>query len=386
MYGNPVPRTPHWLGIRKNNVNMHRLFFTSIIIFSLFSCTSEADKVSSISDLDDSNSIEIFGNTQGTSYSIICIDPIEITKEEIDQTLEDFDMALSSWVDSSIISKINRSESGTIAFKDPQYYFNNCYQIATEVYQNTNGAFEPTVGQLLSLWKFDDRTPTPPDSSEIEQALKNTSFEPGAQFEFLPAEWDSLSQDSIYFIRKIDAKAQLDFNAIAQGLSVDILCELLDKKGAKNYLVEIGGELRSKGKNAEGHDWRIGIDQPIENSNAEDRKLNAIASISNSAIATSGNYRKFFIHNGKKYSHTINPKTGYPVTHNLLSATVIARTAAEADAYATAFMVWGLENTKDFIHKHPELGLNVYLIASGNEDEPYVTFTSSNMKKLIEVL
>jgi thiamine biosynthesis lipoprotein len=169
----------------------------------------------------------------------------------------------------------------------------------------------------------------------------------------------------------------LDFNAIAQGLSVDVICEFLEKQGIQNYYVEIGGELRVKGTNKEGQAWRIGIDLADE-SNAESqqsRTLSAIIAVENAAVATSGSYRKFYEKDGKKFSHTIDPKTGYPVQHNLLSATVVAENAAFADAMATVFMVWGTEKTIDFVKNHPELKLEILLqfVDENGEMEYYMS-------------
>jgi thiamine biosynthesis lipoprotein len=172
---------------------------------------------------------------------------------------------------------------------------------------------------------------------------------------------------------------KLDFNAIAQGFSVDLICDFLNKQGIENYLVEIGGEVSTKGVNKNGVLWRIGIDKPIE-SNLSVRELQAIVQLKDMAIATSGNYRKFYEENGVKYSHTINPKTGYPERTNLLSATVLTKECIIADAFATAFMVMGLEKSYNFVKNNPELEA-FFIYADENGD--FQVKATDGFKKLI---
>ena len=157
----------------------------------------------------------------------------------------------------------------------------------------------------------------------------------------------------------------MDFNAIAQWQSVDVIDNYLKEKGFSNYYVEIGGEISVKGKNREGVHWKIGIDSPIEN--LKTRELENIVHISDVAVATSGNYRKFYVRDGVKYSHTLNPKTGFPVTHSLLSATVVAENAAFADGYATAFMVMGVDSALEFVKNNPKEKLEIYLLYEDEE-------------------
>ncbi|MCB0410235.1 MAG: FAD:protein FMN transferase, partial [Flavobacteriales bacterium] len=181
-------------------------------------------------------------------------------------------------------------------------------------------------------------------------------------------------------VMKINPGTMLDFNAIAQGYSVDVLALFLEEKGIENYMVEVGGELRVKGVNKNDTLWRVGIDKPIENN--RERELQAIISLENSSLATSGNYRKFYEKDGVKYSHTINPLTGYPVQHSLLSVTVIAPTCALADAYATAFMVLGLEKSKQIVENNPDL--EAFFIYS-NEKNEMETFATKQIRKFIEL-
>ena len=172
----------------------------------------------------------------------------------------------------------------------------------------------------------------------------------------------------------------LDFNAIAQGYTVDVLASFLDSKGISNYLVEVGGELKAKGTKLNDSSWTVGIEQPGE-SITGDFALNTIIRIKDKSLATSGNYRKFYVEDGKKYAHIIDPFTGYPAKHNLLSATVIAENCMTADAYATAFMVMGLDKSKQFLSEHKDLNLEVFFIY--DEDGVSKTYASKNFEEYI---
>jgi thiamine biosynthesis lipoprotein len=175
---------------------------------------------------------------------------------------------------------------------------------------------------------------------------------------------------------------KLDFNAIAQGYSVDVLANYLESKGIDNYLVELGGELKAKGKK-ENENWKVGIDKPEEKT-TEERKLQAVINLNNKALATSGNYRKFYEENGQKFSHIINPVTGYPAKQNLLSATVIADDGITADAYATAFMVMGLNRSIQFLEDNKDLKLEAYFIYDNHGI--WKTYESESLKKWISEL
>ncbi|HIP35836.1 MAG TPA: FAD:protein FMN transferase [Crocinitomix sp.] len=306
------------------------------------------------------NPLQLYGNTQGTTYSIIVNDNIKITHDEIDQLLHQFDLALSSYIPQSILSQLNNAPAGTFTYRDSLNFFNRCLKQSQYIYELTNGAFDPTVYPLVKGWGFMEDIQNVPDSSTVDSLLKLIGFNDGHHFTFKPYQPDSTLENS--FIIKNTPQAKLDFNAIAQGLSVDVICEELDKRNAKNYFVEIGGEIRVKGKNSEGHYWRIGIDKPIEKSNAQTREIQEIISLNNKAVATSGSYRKFYEKDGIKYSHTLNPKIGYPVKHSLLSATVVANNCALADGLATAFMVMGVEKTVKFIKSKKIDDIEVYLI------------------------
>ena len=301
------------------------------------------------------------GFAQGSTYSIVYenkknLDPAGIRKK-VDSILKDFDNSLSLYNDSSIVSRINRNEDAV-----PDSFFTEVFRKSVLISQMTDGAFDITVGPLVRAW----------------------GFGPDAHKSFTEAKRDSLMKlvgiSKVSLIKgkliKSDPHISLDFNAIAQGFSVDIICRFFNNLGIKNYLVEIGGEVRAKGKKA-GNLWRIGIDKPVDNNNSPGRELEAIIKISDKALATSGNYRKFYIEDGVKYSHEIDPKTGYPVKNTLLSASVIANDCTTADGIATACMVFGTEKTIEFLGNHPEFeAFLVYSDSNGN----FKTWTSEKLK------
>lgn len=295
------------------------------------------------------------GETQGTTYTIILAEKkANFSQQEITDLLRRFDMSLSTYVDSSVITRLNQSK-GEGSVVDESGYFKKCYFLSEEVFSNSKGAFDPSVYPLVEGWGFMKDLKTPLSKSKVDSILQFVSFEKGKFHDI------RFSGDSI-ILNKKDDRFKFDFNAIAQGLSVDVVADFIQSRGHKNFYVEIGGEMVVKGKNRESKPWKIGIDVPKENVKSEVRQLENVLSVSNRAIATSGNYRKFYIKDGKKYAHTLDPRTGYPVQHSLLSATVISGDCATSDAYATVFMVIGLEETKKFLKEHSDLGLEVYLL------------------------
>jgi len=225
------------------------------------------------------------------------------------------------------------------------------------------GAFDITVAPLVNAWGFgfknrQDITP---------QSIKNI-------MQHIGLEKVDIKNNQIC---KTDTMVMLDCSAIAKGYGVDAVGKWLENKGIKNYMIEIGGEIRMKGVNPNGEKWRVGINKPIDDSLNINNEIQQILQLSDCSMATSGNYRNFYIHNNKKYAHTIDPRTGYPVEHNILSATVIAPDCATADAYATAFMVMGEDSTKQLLSKHPEL--MAYLIMAGKNGE-YKIWHSDKLK------
>lgn len=307
--------------------------------------------------------IKVEGYAQGTTYHVTYISSDGMNyQRSIDSLLIEIDNSLSTYQERSIISRFNQSDS--IQLIDNM--FRDVFIDAKMVYEQTNGAFEPTVAPIVNAWGFGFKNLENTDSTFIDSLLKFVDF-------------NQVSiNDSL--VMKTNPGTMLDFNAIAQGYSVDVLALFLEEKGIENYMVEVGGELRVKGVNKNDTLWRVGIDKPIENNS--ERELQAIISLENRSLATSGNYRKFYEKDGVKYSHTINPKTGYPVQHSLLSVTVIAPTCSLADAYATAFMVLGLEKSKQIVENNPDL--EAFFIYS-NEKNEMETFATKQIRKFIEL-
>ncbi|RDB04081.1 FAD:protein FMN transferase [Runella aurantiaca] len=267
------------------------------------------------------------GQAQGTTFRIVYADSRDFSKA-IDSLFRAIDHSMSLWDSTSIISRFNRNSPGTIA----DAHFEKVFNKSQEVAKLTEGAFDITVGPLVKAWGFSYKKglplPTPPQVDSLLQwvGYQNVSIENGV-------------------LLKGNSAIEIDFNAIAQGYTVDVMAEFLKAHGINDYLVEIGGEVRAEGHNEKGQIWQIGIDKPTEKEETG-RPLQTVVSLNGKSLATSGSYRKFVMREGKKYSHAIDPKTGNPITHNLLSISVIAEDCMTADAFATAFLVMGLEKAK----------------------------------------
>lgn len=288
--------------------------------------------------------IKIEGYTQGTTYHITYVDSLERDfQPEIETLLSNFDFSVSTYNPKSIISRINQNESNVIL----DDYFITCFNKAKEVWKNTNHAFDPTVYPLVNLWGFGPLKNTPIDTNKIDSIKQFVGFH--------------LIELKNGKILKKDKRVQLDFNAFAQGYSVDVVANFLTSKNVQSYLVEIGGEVCAHGQKPNGDHWKVGIEKPIDNHDSAN-PIKAIVTLNNMALATSGNYRKFFLENGQRYAHHIDPKTGYPAKNNLLSASVFAKDCISSDAYATGILVMGIENAIAFLKQHTEL--QVYLIYS----------------------
>lgn len=280
---------------------------------------------------------------------------------DIKTALQEVDNSLSPYNPSSIITRINHNEDTTL-----NAHFTHVFNLAQEVSAQTEGAFDISVAPLVNAWGFGFK-----HSIEIDQATIDSLRQ------FVGYQKMQLENGKII---KQDPRLMLDCSSIAKGYGVDRVAKTLEKKGVKNYMVDIGGEVVLKGKNSRMKTWRIGINKPVEDSLSINQELQTILEISDIGMATSGNYRKFYYKDGKKYAHTIDPRLGYPVQHNILSATVLAKDCTTADAYATAFMVMGLEKAKAFCEKHPEL--EAYFICSG-EGENFEIHYTPGMKKYI---
>jgi len=311
--------------------------------------------------------LKISGYTQGTTYNITYQDPDSTDyQEQLEKLLGEFDQSLSTYLPSSIVSRMNQG----IPDVDADDYFRHCFQAAAEVYAATGGAFDITVAPVVNAWGFGFTERSRVDSALIDSLLQ-----------FVGMNMISLQDNRLIRDRE---GIMLDMNAIAQGYAVDVLAEFFDAENIENYLVEIGGEVRCNGKNRFDLDWRIGIDKPIDGLQLPGVQMQAIVQISGRSLATSGNYRRFYEEDGIKYSHTIDPSTGYPVQHGLLSATVVASDCMRADAYATAFMVMGYEKARRFLEEHTYL--DAYLIFNDEMGEYRVWYTAGMEKTLSEEL
>ena len=278
-----------------------------------------------------------YGYSQGTTYSIryMSKDAMDY-QNQIDSVLLEVDLSMSTYIPESLISKINRNESNKI---DSLFF-----RVLTEallIAEETQGAFDPTLAPIVNYWGFGFEEIEQKDSLKFRELMLTVGYE-------------SLSiSDSILI--KTNSSTQIDFNAIAQGFTVDLVGEHLTKLGITNYMIEIGGELKCNGLNADGELWRIGIDKPSESIQKD--RFQAIIEVDNKSVASSGNYRKFKVdeETGLKYAHTINSITGRPVQTNLLGVTIITESCMKADAIATACMVMGLEKSKSYLENHPEI-------------------------------
>lgn len=309
--------------------------------------------------------IKFEGIAQGTTYHITYLSDDYINyKPVIDSLLRVIDTSMSTYMPGSVISRINRNDSNVLVDK----YFADVFNKSMEVSEKTGGLFDITVGPLVNAWGFGINKKVSVDSSMIDSMLQYVGYK------MVRLEGNRIIKSSPQII--------LDFNAIAQGYSVDLIANFLESKGIGNYLVELGGELKAKGKK-DNDDWKVGIDQPIEDT-GDSRQLKAIINFSNRAMATSGSYRKFYEEGGQKYSHIIDPRTGYPAKQNLLSATVIADDCITADAYATAFIIMGLERSKQFLTENKDLNLEVFFIY--DEKGSWKTFSSESLQKLVQEL
>lgn len=283
----------------------------------------------------------IQGEAQGSTYSIKYIAKEElVSKTQIDSLLLAFDMSLSTYREDSKISKINNGDS-TIVVDD---FFVETFKASNKIFKETSGLFDPTIGVLVNAYGFGPSHQRKNlNQSQIDSLLNFVGF-------------DKVKLNSNKTISKKHAATYFDFNAIAQGYSVDVVVDFLKSKGIENGIVEIGGELLGFGKNTiDNKNWIIGIDDPLQS--PEERTLITKIKIENLGMATSGNYRKVVTDSitGEKFVHTINPKTGKPQKGNVLSATVLAPTCKMADGYATAFMVMNIEQSIEFANNHPDL-------------------------------
>ena len=273
------------------------------------------------------------------------------------------DYSLSPFNEQSIITAINNNQD-----VKPDQMFMDVFQLAMDVSRDTNGAFDITVAPLVNAWGFGFKNgvkPSPQQVDSLRQIIgyQKVSVENGK-------------------IRKQDPRMMLDCSAIAKGYGTDVVARFLRSRGVKNYMVEVGGEIVTSGVNPERLPWRVGVIKPNDDSLNVSHEVQTVLNVTDIAMATSGNYRRFYYKDGKKFAHTIDPKTGYPVQHNILSATVLAKTCAQADAYATSFMVMGLDKAKKVLERHPDL--MAYFIYDDGQGKNAVWFSPSLKDKIAD--
>jgi FAD:protein FMN transferase len=332
---------------------MKLILFSTVSILLILGCNRAIN-----------NTITISGAAQGTSYHITYLAGQHSNyRESFDSIFKKIDLSLSTYNTSSIISKINRNDT---AVKVDEF-FSDVFKKSIEVSEKTKGLFDVTVAPIINAYGFGFNKKERITNVLIDSLLRFIGYKK---------------------IRLVDNKlvkdipqVMLDFNAIAQGYTVDVIASFLESKGISNYMVEVGGELRTKGTKLNDSSWTVGIEKPNE-SLTEGASLFAVINIKDKSLATSGNYKKFYVEEGKKYAHIIDPFTGYPAKNSLLSTTVIADNCMTADAYATAFMVMGLEKSKQFLSDNKDLNLEVFFIY--DKDGVMKTYSSKKFEENIE--
>lgn len=303
------------------------------------------------------------GYIWGTIYHIVYDSPNgNDLHEEIKIKMNEFDHSLSTYKPNSVISRVNNNDTTVVL----DHYFETVFNRSLEIAEITNGAFDMTIAPLANAWGFGFKNKLEPEDIPVDSLLQIVGYQ---KVKLINSK-----------IVKEDPRIMFDPSAIAKGYGVDVVADFLESKGVSNYMVEIGGEIRVKGVSNKNRLWRVGIDRPIDDPEVRNREIQDILSLPNGAMATSGNYRQFYIKNGKKYAHTIDPKLGYPVQHSLLSASVIASDCMTADAYATAFMVLGFEKSKTIVENNPKL--EAYFIYT-DEAGDYKTYSTDKIKQMI---
>lgn len=299
------------------------------------------------------------GKIYGTFYHISYESASDLQRE-IREEMESVNASLSMFNPNSLIARLNRNETDST-----DNLFRKMFAMASKVNRATEGGYDITVAPLVNAWGFGVQQEAFPDSARIDSLLLSVGM-------------DKLSLENDRLLKK-GPGMKLDASSIAKGLGVDLVAEYFERAGIRNYMVEIGGEVRVKGESDKKRPWRIGIDRPEDDVAPGERQLQMVVGLTSGALATSGNYRNFYMHDGKKYAHTINPQTGFPVQTEILGASVYAPSCMEADAYATGFMVVGLDKAKTLITGDPELeGCLIY-----EEDGGLKTWISDGLKKRI---
>lgn len=317
---------------------------------------------------------KIFGTTYHIKYS-----STHDLSDEIQATLNAVDNALSMFNQESTLSRFNRNEP-----YEADAMFCEVITLSQQVSKETEGAFDITVAPLVNLWGFGFKNRAQVTDEQVDSIRQFVGYNLlDVNPKYNPKEKvtsSGSSADSNPFLTKKDARVTIDCGAVAKGYGVQQVAKMLSKKGCTNYMVEIGGEIVVKGNNPDGKSWTLGINKPVEDSTNVNNEIEQIIRVTDKAIATSGNYRNFYYQGSRKVAHTINPATGYPVEHSLLSATVVHSSCAMADAYATSFMVMGLEAAQRFVESHKDL--EAFLIYADKQGQ-YQTWQSSGFSSFI---
>jgi len=293
------------------------------------------------------------GTIFGTVYHITYQASSDLQKD-IEDELQKFDEALSMFNPNSTLSRINNSGTEKIDLRQEPWTL-KVLKESIQLSKITDGAFDITVAPLVNAWGFGFKSMGDVNQKDIDSLKLFVGYR--------------LLYLKKGILTKADSRVQLDASAVAKGYACDVVAELLRKKGVRNFMVEIGGEMVLKGHNPKGANWQIGVNKPTDDPTSTNMELQQILKITDKAIATSGNYRKFYEKNGKKYAHTIDPASGYPVQHSLLSATVIANDCLTADALATAFMVMGVEKAMSLAEKLPDVEAMFIYNDGGSENK-----------------
>ena len=275
------------------------------------------------------------GTIFGTTYHITYQYDDDLQKE-LEAKMKEVDNALSMFNKESIISRVNNNQQVEL-----NRMFLEVFQQAQKISEDTNGAFDITVGPLVNAWGFGFKNEQMPDKHAVDSLMAIVGYQ-------------KVRCDGKRIIKN-DPRITLDCSAIAKGYGVDVVARLLEEKGISNYMVEIGGEVVTHGISEKRIPWKIGVTKPTDDPLQEGNELQTVLNLTDKAMATSGNYRNFYYKGKRKYAHTIDPKTGYPVQHSILSATVLTNHCMRADAYATAFMVMGFEGAKKVLERNPDL-------------------------------
>ena len=330
-----------------------KILFAIVVFTSFFGCNNTPSKY-----------IYNNGFVYGTMYSIVYESPNGVDfQDEITEKFNEYTMMFSTYEEESIISKINNNEPTELS---PEFI--TCFNRAMEISEITIGAFDITAGPMVNAWGFGPEAKKAMTQEKVDSLIAITGYH-------------KVRLENGRIIKE-NPNMKLDMSAIAKGYTSDLIGDFLAEKRCKNYMVEIGGEVVAKGKNERGKTWTIGITKPDEDDPFGNSEIQAKVSLPDHALATSGNYRNYYIENGKKYAHTIDPKTGYPVQHSILSSTVLAVNCMTADAFATAFMVLGVEAGIEIVERTPEI--DVYFVYADEDGDSKVFMTEDFKKRIVE--